>query len=206
MKSARHNILVVEDVPADYELITGVLRQEGAPFDARRIDAPDELERELERMAPDLVLCDHGSARWDSFAVLEQVRSQHSGTPFVVVSGGLDAATQQGLMARGVDECVFKHRLEELGPAIRHALRLGEERRRRRAAEIERDVLRLEIAALRQRNGPPPLVPICAECKHVRDGHGQWRQLEGYFRDEMGIRFSHGLCPECVKQFYAQMG
>ena len=46
-------------------------------------------------------------------------------------------------------------------------------------------------------------VPICAECRKIHEPHGDWHQLEIYFRDHFNIRFSHGLCPLCIDEYSA---
>lgn len=46
------------------------------------------------------------------------------------------------------------------------------------------------------------LLPICAGCKKIRDGHGAWHQLEVYIRERTGAEFSHGMCPACTAQWY----
>jgi PAS domain S-box-containing protein len=43
------------------------------------------------------------------------------------------------------------------------------------------------------------LLPICAQCKKIRDDKGYWRQVEEYVRDHSEAEFSHGLCPECLQ-------
>jgi CheY-like chemotaxis protein len=93
-KRLSKQIIVVEDDANDYTLIDHALRGSGIPCRVRRVDTAEELEEELFRLAPDLVVCDHASAKWDSFAVLERVREFQSNTPFVVVSGALDERTQ----------------------------------------------------------------------------------------------------------------
>ena len=45
------------------------------------------------------------------------------------------------------------------------------------------------------------ILPICAQCKRVRDDGGFWQQVEVYFRDRADVDFSHGLCPTCLPQF-----
>ncbi|WP_438481793.1 hypothetical protein [Oleiharenicola lentus] len=42
------------------------------------------------------------------------------------------------------------------------------------------------------------LLPICAWCKKVRDDNGYWEQVEDYFSNRSRIRFTHGMCVECV--------
>jgi len=46
------------------------------------------------------------------------------------------------------------------------------------------------------------LLPICANCKKIRDDKGYWNQIESYIRDHSDAKFTHGICPECVKEFY----
>jgi len=46
------------------------------------------------------------------------------------------------------------------------------------------------------------LLPICASCKKIRDGHGNWFQIEGYIRDHSDAEFSHSFCPDCAKKLY----
>ena len=46
------------------------------------------------------------------------------------------------------------------------------------------------------------LLPICASCKKIRDGHGNWLQIEGYIRDHSDAEFSHSICPDCAKKLY----
>ncbi|MGA2961061.1 MAG: PAS domain-containing protein [Candidatus Korobacteraceae bacterium] len=48
------------------------------------------------------------------------------------------------------------------------------------------------------------LVPICMKCKKIRDDEQYWHEVEQYFHDQVGVDFSHGICPACVKQFYGE--
>ena len=41
------------------------------------------------------------------------------------------------------------------------------------------------------------MVPICMKCKRIRNADEFWTALESYFKDNWGIDFSHGYCPEC---------
>jgi PAS domain-containing protein len=49
------------------------------------------------------------------------------------------------------------------------------------------------------------LIPICMKCKNVRQDDEYWQTLEGYVHEHMGVDFSHGLCPECVHDFYPEL-
>jgi MFS family permease len=48
------------------------------------------------------------------------------------------------------------------------------------------------------------ILPLCPSCKKIRDDKGYWDKLEKYFLEHTSINFSHGLCPDCVKQLYGQ--
>lgn len=48
------------------------------------------------------------------------------------------------------------------------------------------------------------LIPICSNCKKIRDDKGYWEQLELYIRDHSDVEFSHGICPDCAKKLYPE--
>ena len=48
------------------------------------------------------------------------------------------------------------------------------------------------------------LIPICANCKKIRDDKGYWDQLEGYIQSHTEAKFSHGVCPECAEKLYGK--
>lgn len=48
------------------------------------------------------------------------------------------------------------------------------------------------------------LLPICANCKKIRDDTGYWNQIEAYFQDHSDARFTHSVCPECVEKLYPE--
>jgi GAF domain-containing protein len=48
------------------------------------------------------------------------------------------------------------------------------------------------------------LIPICAACKKIRDDKGYWNQIEAFIEDHTRAEFSHGICPECAKNFYPE--
>jgi PAS domain-containing protein len=73
---------------------------------------------------------------------------------------------------------------------------------RKRATE-EREKLIAELReALDNIKTLRGLVPICANCKKIRDDKGYWQQVEVYVRDHSEATFTHGLCPECAKLLF----
>ena len=57
--------------------------------------------------------------------------------------------------------------------------------------------------ALAQVKALSGLLPICAQCKMVRDDGGYWSKVEAYIERRTDARFSHGLCPDCYQKAIA---
>lgn len=49
------------------------------------------------------------------------------------------------------------------------------------------------------------ILPICANCKKIRNDGGYWEQVEHYISSHSEARFSHSLCPDCVQDLYPQL-
>lgn len=45
-------------------------------------------------------------------------------------------------------------------------------------------------------------LPICANCKKIRDDKGYWERIEDYLRRNSDLDFTHGICPDCVRELY----
>jgi PAS domain S-box-containing protein len=73
----------------------------------------------------------------------------------------------------------------------------------RKKAEVERERLITELQnALADIKTLSGLVPICANCKKIRDDQGYWTQLEAYIQDRSEAQFSHSICPDCAAKLY----
>lgn len=72
----------------------------------------------------------------------------------------------------------------------------SEQRYRRQAEE-----LREAIDTAKTLSG---LLPICAECKKIRDDRGAWQPLERYISARSEADFTHGYCPTCIELVLAE--
>jgi len=72
------------------------------------------------------------------------------------------------------------------------------------AREIETKNRELEnaLAEIKTLQG---FIPICASCKKIRDDEGYWQQLEEYIQARSDAKFSHGICPDCIKLQYPEI-
>ena len=48
------------------------------------------------------------------------------------------------------------------------------------------------------------LLPMCAQCKSIRDDQGYWNQLELFVEKNSDAQFTHGLCEPCVAKLKAE--
>jgi len=48
-------------------------------------------------------------------------------------------------------------------------------------------------------------LPICGQCKKIRDDQGYWQQVERYLAQRAPVTHSHGLCDECAATFRADL-
>ncbi len=46
------------------------------------------------------------------------------------------------------------------------------------------------------------MLPICAHCKNIRNDEGYWQKVEVYISKHSEAEFTHGLCPDCIKDLY----
>lgn len=53
------------------------------------------------------------------------------------------------------------------------------------------------LAEVRQLQG---ILPICGYCKSIRDDQDYWHEVENYITHRSEARFSHSVCPGCVKK------
>jgi hypothetical protein len=49
------------------------------------------------------------------------------------------------------------------------------------------------------------LIPICANCKKIRNEKEYWDTIEEYFKNHMDLDFTHGICPDCFARLYPDL-
>ena len=71
-------------------------------------------------------------------------------------------------------------------------------------SKIEKTTQRLQ-GALDNIKTLEGLLPMCANCKNIRDDDGYWQQVEVYIRQHSNAKFSHSICPQCAHQLYPDL-
>jgi len=49
------------------------------------------------------------------------------------------------------------------------------------------------------------LIPVCANCKSIRDAAGRWDRMENFLDRCFHLKFTHTICPECMRRLYPGM-
>ena len=48
------------------------------------------------------------------------------------------------------------------------------------------------------------MIPICANCKSIRDDEGFWNRIETYIESRSETVLTHGLCDTCAEEFLTE--
>ena len=121
-------ILLVEDIPADAELIARELRRAGVGGRLQRVETRADYIRTLHEFAPDLIIADHSLPSFSASEAVEMAQREGAGVPVIIVTGSLDEETAADYIKAGAADYIVKSHLERLGPAVLRALDLNRAR------------------------------------------------------------------------------
>lgn len=139
-------ILLLEDSELDADLIVEKLRKGGLEFTVTRaVDRPS-YETALADGEVDIILSDFSLPGFDGATALRMARAAAPQTPFIYVSGVLGEEFAIDSLKEGATDYVLKQRLGRLPSAVTRALAEASERRERRLAEQQLDLLVAELS------------------------------------------------------------
>lgn len=149
--------------------------------------------------APRLAILDWMMPELDGVDVCRKVRERDD-VPYVYIIL-LTARGQKKDVVTGLEAGADDYLIKPFDPQeLRSRITVGERILRLEAA-LEGKVGELEQALhhVKQLQG---LLPICMHCKKIQDSGGAWQPLERYLHSRTGAEFSHGLCPDCLRERY----
>ena len=137
-------VLILEDRPADAELMVEELRKSGFDPDWQRLEQKETYVNTLERAAdqgqlPDVILSDYVMPQFDALKALQILQEMDLPIPFIVVTGSVSEEVAVECMKEGAADYLLKDRLTRLGPAVKQALKASRLRAERQRAEAERE-------------------------------------------------------------------
>ena len=115
-------VLILEDNPADAELIQRELKRVGIAFISHLVEGKREFKKALKEFQPQIILSDFKLPRFDGMAALEIARHEAPDIPFIFVSGSIGEEQAIETLALGASDYIFKDNLQRLGPAVKREI------------------------------------------------------------------------------------
>src|SRR5688500_12491012 len=128
-------VLMVEDSPADAEMVLRALRDLGREFEHARVASESALRAALSDFAPDVVLSDFSMPGFSGQEALEVVRAEAPHVPFLFVSGTIGEELAILALQRGALDYVLKDQRRRLPAAVERALGIARDRCERQHIE-----------------------------------------------------------------------
>lgn len=186
------NVLIIDDDIIQIEIIKNVLIKHGYDVDSAT-DAQSGIKTTIETM-PDIIILDINLPDKSGFEVCKEIKNTPQTTEipviFITALEGIDYATQS-FECGAVDFIRKPVHANELLARINVHIKLQQTINELRASKDH--IAKLE-----------GLLPICCNCKKIRDTNNNWVAVERYFKDQIDTDFTHGICPECKKLLYGK--
>jgi DNA-binding response OmpR family regulator len=192
------HILIAEDDPASATLLAEFLKMEGHEVSI----APDGAEawKQIEKARePQLILLDWQMPAMDGMEVVRRIQSLQDTPPAYVIM----------LTSRGNKEDIIAALETGAHDYLAKPFDPGELRAR---IGVGCRMIQLQVAlagkiaelrqAIEQVKTLRGIVPICSNCKKIRDDEGYWNQVDAYISKHSEAQFTHGICPDCIKKLY----
>lgn len=135
LRAAPLQVLMVEDSPADAELILRAMRELGQPVAHRRVANGPDMRGALAQRTPGIILSDFALPGFSGEEALRIAKELVPDTPFLFVSGTIGEELAIEALRQGADDYVLKDNLRRLPSAMQRALRSAGERADRQRME-----------------------------------------------------------------------
>ena len=193
-------ILIAEDDFVSRTLLTNVLKKGGYEV-VETVNGAQAWEAMRQPDAPALAVLDWMMPELDGLEVVRRIRSLETDQPpyIIMLTAKVEKADIVAGLEAGANDYLAKP--FDFGELLAR-VEVG-----RRMVEMQ-GVLACKVEELRealdQIKTLRGIVPICMNCKKIRDDQGFWNQVEVYVCAHTEAEFSHGICPECMKELYPE--
>ncbi|MBI3986050.1 MAG: response regulator [Lentisphaerae bacterium] len=194
-------VLLVEDNPGDVRLIEEALQEN--PNSGITLIGANCLAAALALLPNshfDAILLDLGLPDAVGQDAFRQLTRKFPLIPIVITTGLDDETLAVNIVQEGAQDYLVKGQWSrrELARSLHYAVE-----RQKSAMEKDRLIAHLKeaLVQIRMLRG---LLPICASCKKVRDDRGYWQQVEAYIQNHSEMKFTHSICPDCIRKLYPE--
>lgn len=132
-------VLLLEDDPADAELIVHELRRAGLQVEWQRVETETAFVAALEPSL-NVILADYSLPQFDGARALAILHATMLDIPFIIVSGAVGEDVVVEMMQRGASDYLLKDRMARLGPAVTYAVAQRRARRVQQEAEADQRI------------------------------------------------------------------
>ncbi len=199
----RIRVLVVEDDSLVVKMIQRILDQIGYTFAGEASNGRQAVDL-TQKLKPDVILMDVEMPDMGGLEATLQIQKVRP-TPVVVLTAYDTPELVAQASVVGVGAYLLKPpKARDVERTVTVAMaRFGDMMTMRDLnAELKTRNKELEtaLAKVKQLSG---LLPICANCKKIRDDEGYWQQVEHYIIQHSEVQFTHGICPDCAVKLYS---
>jgi len=194
-------ILIAEDDFTSRTLLAAVLKKCGHEV-VETVQGAAAWTALQQADAPALAVLDWMMPELDGLEVVRRVRARRAQMPpyiIMLTTRGEKTDVIAGLEAGANDYLAKPFDAGELCARVGVGQRMVE-MQAALAGKIEE--LRQALDQIKTLHG---ILPICANCKKIRDDRGYWNQVEAYISRHSEARFTHGICPDCMKKLYPEL-
>jgi DNA-binding response OmpR family regulator len=185
-------ILLIEDDDQDEFLMRNFLTTSlKSPFRITRTIRLAEGLDALGTEAFDIVIMDLGLPDSQGLDTFLRVQEKSPNLPVIVLTGNDNDEVATQAVHRGAQDFLVKGQVT--GNLVARSIRYAIERKKL-LAQVENSLKEIKVLQ--------GLLPICMNCKKIRDDQGVWTQMEAYISTHSNAEFSHGLCSECAAKLY----
>ncbi len=197
--SLKTKIVIADDDTVTRKLIENILTVD--EYNVKTAGDGRQALQLIRENLPDLALLDVMMPGLTGYEVCRQMKTEPSTAdiPVIFLTSKMELEDiTEGFEAGAVDYVSKPPRPLELLARVRTHVELKKTR-----DSLQEHVRRLKesIEEIKTLSG---MLPICANCKNIRDDQGYWQNVESYIADRSDAVFSHGMCPDCIKKLYPQ--
>jgi DNA-binding response OmpR family regulator len=207
MTSKKQKVLIIDDDQLNIQAISPLLDEMNIAI-STLYDGHNALEK-VQNIQPDLILLDIMMPEISGLEVCTSLKedktTQHIPIIFITAKTKTEDIVQ-GFKLGGADYICKPFKKQEFQARVRTHLKLQEETQQRKAREVElkKTVTQLQ-KVIKENKILKELLPLCSQCKKIRDDEGYWKQIDEYFAQHSDVQFSHSLCPHCAIELYPDM-
>jgi CheY-like chemotaxis protein len=199
MEASNNTVLLVDDNPANLKLLYTTLEEEG--YELLVLTSGEAALESVKHRLPDIILLDVMMPGIDGFETCRRLKAAAPtrDIPVIFMTVLSDTVDEvKGLELGAVDYITKPIQVERVLARVKTHLtiRVLQKELQEKNAQLEE-----ALANVKTLKG---LLPMCANCKKIRDDEGYWHQVEIYVTYHTDTHFTHGLCPDCLGTLYPE--